>query len=429
MAKNKTKVATQEPLVLDGRHLEGGGQLIRIAICLSALTSKPIQIENVRGNRAGGGGLKAQHLACVNWLAKASNANISGAEKGSKTLLFSPGKLEGVVSPAFTECASKDGSHIYQTSLDIGTAGSTGLALQAVLPFILFSNLPSHVPIHLRISGGTNVSGSPSFEYIKHVLLPTLHRIGFPDIKASLGKRGWSQGGSSIGNFTLEIPPRRTRTLSSFKYRPDHTMSYNPCQPSHLRAVIIAPTTCHDHFRSTLLPAIQQNFSTDFTATSSNLSITCEGSLHAKRFYFILVATVSSNGASSTLQEYTLARDWLYDKKISSLDRTASEMVKRVTAELADEGRSGTFVDEHMRDQLVIFQALASGKSEVYPGRNMEVADGPLREPSLHARTAEWVAKMVLGVKFDSEGSCEGVGFGEGQDVATLAKGLDQLQL
>jgi len=44
---------------IDGRTLEGGGQLLRIALCLSALTAIPVKIDNIRGNRSSGGGLKA----------------------------------------------------------------------------------------------------------------------------------------------------------------------------------------------------------------------------------------------------------------------------------------------------------------------------------------------------------------------------------
>lgn len=43
---------------LDGRTGEGGGQLVRVAVCLAALTSRAVTVTNVRGNREGprGGG-------------------------------------------------------------------------------------------------------------------------------------------------------------------------------------------------------------------------------------------------------------------------------------------------------------------------------------------------------------------------------------
>ena len=41
-------------VVLDGRTGEGGGQLVRIAACLSAITGTPIHVHNVRANRGGG---------------------------------------------------------------------------------------------------------------------------------------------------------------------------------------------------------------------------------------------------------------------------------------------------------------------------------------------------------------------------------------
>lgn len=80
------------PIALDGRTLEGGGQLVRIALGLSALTKLPISITNIRGNRPGGGGLKAQHLTSVQWLAQASGAKVKGMGLKSKNLVFEPGK-------------------------------------------------------------------------------------------------------------------------------------------------------------------------------------------------------------------------------------------------------------------------------------------------------------------------------------------------
>lgn len=427
--------AQADILTLDGRTLEGGGQLLRLALCLAALTKTPLRIINIRGARSGGGGLKAQHLACVNWLAQACIAEVEGAERGGRTLLFRPNSEVDVPS-VFKKVQRGGEGQVWDCRLDIGTAGSTGLALQAILPFILFTRLPSDLPVRITLSGGTNVSGSPSYEYISQVLLPTLHNIGFPAMQARLGKRGWSQGGSSIGQFTLEIPSLPSLPLPAFRLRPQ-SVTAKPSKPSHLHATFIAPSTCHAHFREVLVPAIQHHFGHSYTLENpENLTLTCENSLNEKRFYFILVATVplaSEPNNSNSPTSYKLARDWLYDRRIRVLERTATEMAERVTNGLATEWASGACADDWMRDQLVVFQALAEGRSEVWGGREVgegsdeEDEGGEEREPSLHALTAEWVAKKMLGVKFGSEGGCEGVGF-RGLGAGDVREDVDHME-
>ena len=428
----KPRRDTKQPVELDGRTLEGGGQLIRNALCLSALTGIPVQIDYIRGNRSSGGGLKAQHLACINWLVHACSARVLGAAKGSKTLLFEPGKANDKSSyichsPAFKKVVH-DGRPVYECKLDIGTAGSTGLALQAILPFILFSERGSDIPVRLTLSGGTNVSGSPSYDYITQVLLPTLRSIGLPDIKHKLTKRGWSQGGSNIGSFTLEIPPRESLHLPAFNLT-SKRLDAKPSTPCHLRALFIGPASSHQHFRTVLIPAIHHNFNDSFSEDDGNLKLICEDSGNDKRLYFILVATMpirsEADGANDSSRSYTLGRDWLYDRKIRSLERTATEMAERVTYDLATEAESGGYVDCHMRDQLIIFQALAQNGSTVYAGVD---ADDELLEPSLHARTAEWVAKKMLGVRFDAEGRCEGIEFGTEENPPTDTDATQELE-
>ena len=383
---------------LDGRTLEGGGQLLRLAVGMSALHNMPIRITNTRGNRSAGGGLKAQHLACVNWLAHASNASVIGAEKGSRSLEFTPGKI-GSVSPAYRlvkDAVNPDG--FWECRLDIKTAGSTGLALQAILPFILFKppkdndGTLSGKAIRLSISGGTNVSGSPSYEYIAQVLLPTLHSIGLPSISCSLSKRGWSHGGSSIGSFTLEIPARQSLVLPAFMLSPGESTS-TPKPPNRLEATFIAPVAAHQHFRSICLPIIASYFGLGFSESNDSFSLICEDSKHDKRYYLIIVTTVPSSSTKTTApKNYELGRDWLYDRKVRSPEQTATELADRVSHDLYAEWSSGAYVDEHMRDQLVVFQALAEGESRTYGG---STDTGELREASLHARTAEWVVEKM----------------------------------
>ena len=387
-----------EPIVLDGRTLEGGGQLLRLSIGLSALTNAPIKITNIRGNRSAGGGLKAQHLACVNWLAHACNATISGAERGSKTLDFRPGKVKQA-SPVYRFVEdTKTGSKYWESKLDIKTAGSTGLALQAILPFILFNppanddGMLSKFPIRLTISGGTNVSGSPSFEYISQVLLPTLHNIGLPPIEAKINKRGWSHGGSSIGSFALDIPARQTLNLPPFQLYPSDPTT-KPAPPSRLDVTFLAPTTAHTHLCSLLPLYIEHTFGCGFSEENDNLSLTCEDSKHDKRYYLLMVATVPTLSTTpSTPSTYKLGRDWLYDRKVRSPEQVATELADKVTSDLHAEWSSGAYVDEHMRDQLVVFQGLAESGSRTYGGCS---ETGEMREASLHARTAEWVLEQL----------------------------------
>lgn len=427
---------------LDGRTLEGGGQLLRLALSISSLTCIPIHVTDIRGNRARinppdkGNGLKQSHLAGVQWLAKAVRAETEGMEVKSGELVFRPflnevGGENGDTSEgqelqheekvveeddgvAMWKDVYKDSELVRrETYIPMPTPGSIFLVLQAILPYILFSapsppapgladprNMPGKapalsapVPLRITVQGGTNVAKSLSYEYVSQVLLPMLHqKVGLPLINMTLHKRGWTTGTTAIGRVSFDITP-----LQPGSYLPTFELE-DRGQLKKIHVSIIGPdaalrSTLRDLVISQILkrwPEIEILFPVD------------EDSQHPKRLYLLLVAETSN--------DYRLGRDWLYDRKL----RTSKDMaeaprilVKQVVRGLEDELRHGGCVDEYLEDQLVVFQALAQGRSWADGGKE--------REASLHTRTARWVVESLLGTTFDGKGACEGVGFRVGE--------------
>lgn len=397
--------STLPPIHLPGTTLEGGGQLLRLALSLSSLTKKPIHITNIRGKRYGGG-LKAQHLTCVQWLGNACHARLSGVGLKSKEITFTPDALQKNINLGTGE-----------VRITQNTPGSVNLVLQAILPYLLFSGASE--PIRVRISGGTNLSNSPSCDYITQVLLPMLQHIGIPSINAQVHSRGWSQGSIRLGSVTYIITPLRSR-LPAFQLTDrGHIQS--------VTATIIAPRDTERQFRDELGVMFERRATRFFSPNivDTKIKISFEDSHHDKRYYLLLVATTTTG--------VKLGRDWLYDQafRSSRLEKIIPTMVKKVSDDLLAEIEHCGCVDEYLRDQLVVFQALADGRSTVYGGRKGEL----LVQSSLHAQTAQWVAHEIVGVGFDTEGGCEGIGFISGGDQAQeevdtdLAGGLEKLDM
>jgi len=114
------------------------------------------------------------------------------------------------------------------------TPGAVTLIFQAVLPFIVFSGAWTK-PVRITMQGGTNVSFSPSVDYLNHVLLPTLARIGLPPITCKVNWRGWSTGRAQVGSVTFTITPMpRGQTLPAFELR-------QPGEVVKFTAIVLAP--------------------------------------------------------------------------------------------------------------------------------------------------------------------------------------------
>ena len=169
-----------KPLQLDGTN--GGGQMLRTALSLAMITGQPFRMTNIRGKRPKPG-LMRQHLTCVKAACEISDGTADGAEIGSTELVFRASKLRG-------------GNYQFA----IGTAGSTGLLFQTLLPALLHADGPSK----LRLEGGTHNPMAPPFEFLARVFLPALRRMG-AEVSISLVQSGFAPVGGGV--IECEIQP------------------------------------------------------------------------------------------------------------------------------------------------------------------------------------------------------------------------------
>lgn len=169
-------------LRLDGSVGEGGGQILRTALSLSALTGRPFAIERIRANRKKPGLLR-QHLTAVRAAAALCGASVEGAEPGSQSLRFEPGPV-----------AAGD------YSFAIGTAGSTTLVMQTVLPPLLTAGGASRV----TIEGGTHNPLAPPVDFFERSFLPLVRRMG-ARVELRLERCGFYPAGG--GRIVAEVEP------------------------------------------------------------------------------------------------------------------------------------------------------------------------------------------------------------------------------
>lgn len=349
---------------LDGSYEEGGGALVRTALALSVLTGKEFKVTNIRSNRPEPG-LKAQHLTAITALKEICLAQTNEIKLGSTELYFKPGKVK---------------KGIYE--IDIGTAGSITLLLQALILPCLFA--PGKIT--LNITGGTCGKWQASVDYLQNIVLPQLYRF-VEKIELKILKRGYYPKGG--GQVKLEITPKLK--IEDFKLdwkklqsKTAKIILTEQGRLEQLKGVVNVSSELQGKEVAERIKNSAEGNLKEYSAPT-NIRIEYVHSL-SPGGEILLWGIFSSKGKVDFDNPIFLAGDALVEKNKSS-----EQIGKEAAEKLKQQINSGAAVDEHLADQLIQFMGLLPGS---------KIKSGKI---SKHAQTNIYVVEKFLPVKFGVE--------------------------
>src|SRR3989338_3048419 len=355
-------------IILAGNYGEGGGALVRTALALSALTGQEFKVTNIRAVRSYAG-LKPQHLTAIKTLKELCHAETNNVDIGSTELHFKPEKVK---------------KGIYD--IDIGTAGSITLLLQALILPSLFA--PGKVTFN--ITGGTCGKWQASVDYLQNILLPYLHRF-VEKIDLKILKRGYFPKGQGL--IRLEISPRfNIHKYGSFSalaeelpFKVPKIILQEQGKLEQIRGIVnvsaeLQEKEVGERIRNALVGSVKQynvpaNIRVEYAKAES---IGGEA---------LVWGVFSKDGKVDYDHPVLLAGDALVEK-----NKNSEEIGKEAADELKKQVDAGAAVDHHLADQLIQFMGLLPG-SRIKAG-----------EISKHAETNMYVVERFLPVAFKVEG-------------------------
>ena len=304
-------------LRVDGAQGEGGGQVLRTALALSAIRGHPVEVHSIRTRRKTPG-LQAQHLTAVTALAQICGAHVEGASLGSQRVLFTPGAIR------------PDEFHF-----DVGTAGSTALVLQAILLPLALAGGSSRI----RLTGGTHVPWSPPADYLRDVCFPVLAGMG---IAARLRVDRWGFYPKGGGRVIVEVEGGADLHSTTLVYR-----GGSP-ELRGVSAVANLPRKIAERQRDRALQRLRRE------GRSAEIEI-IEADAPGTGTFLMLVAEIAGIPAGfSALGERGKPAENVADEAVDAL-------LDFLKAEAA--------CDPHLADQLILPMALAPGTSRLTTAR------------------------------------------------------------
>jgi RNA 3'-phosphate cyclase len=321
---------------IDGSYGEGGGQILRTAISLSAVTGKEVMISNIRAGRPNPG-ISPSHVTSIEAVAELCDAEVDGLFAGSEKIVFKPDQLAGGTF-----------------DFDVGTAGSVSLVVQSCL----LPGAMSKSRVNLVVKGGTDVKWSPPIDFMRLVHLPILSRFG-PSCDIDINSRGFYPEGG--GEVAVEISPVAKLSGQDFGERGD-VLSIDGCAYAQ---------NLPEHVTSRMRDSVLKNM-LDFKDVRVESDIRKGRSTGAG---IVLAATCEN----STIGESALGARGV---KSEILGENCSSGLRETLL-------SGASVDQHMLDQILPYMALAGGKSRILA-----------EALTSHAETNIWVIEKFVERRF-----------------------------
>jgi len=345
---------------IDGSEGEGGGQVLRTAVALSAITCIPVRVIRIRAKRSNPG-LQPQHLTSIYAASVISNAKVEGLERGSMSLSFTPG-----------------GVRCGEFNFDVGTAGSVSLVIQTILPILSLAPCESVV----EVRGGTDVPWSPPIDYMREVFLRLLRHLGVEANIVLLNRGHYPRGG---GRVRLIVKPVD-------KLSPIHAESFGDIR--EIMGVSFA-TNLPRHVAVRQAEAARRRL-LEAGFSDANITLDTREEPQSSPGSGVVLWSLSSSGL-------VIGADSLGER-----GKPAEKVGYEAAEALIEALNSGGALDEHAGDMIIPYLALADGESIFTVSRL-----------TMHAITNIWLIRKILGVSAEvQEGSTvriRGVGIRRGE--------------
>ena len=341
---------------IDGSILEGGGSIVRNAVALAALFQKQLEIYNIRAKRSKPG-LRNQHTFAVKTIGDLCNAKTEGVSVGSQAIKFYPGVIRGG-----------------EFEIDVKTAGSLSLLLQAILPIAV------HAPEEVKflMKGGTDVPMAPPYDYIRSVFLPILKNIGV-DVITCLGRRGHYPKGS--GTLSCDVQPK-------IRLKP---IQYKLEQPLEIGQIDGAAHAVQlpEHIVERMITSASEELKKHKLKIGEIESLWCKPKYDPH----------AGPGTGITLWTKTNHQTYLAGDSLGRKGIPAEEVGSIAARNLIQQIKYGKPIDYHLADQLIIWMTISDYPSIIETGKI-----------TLHTLTNIEIAKKITNAEFEVEGSEGGSG-------------------